>query len=120
MSHQLLVADVLARVEAVGEDMADVRGDLHAHPELGWHEVRTTEILEKRLVEAGLSPRVLPTRTGLICDIGAGDSCVALRSDIGALPVYGGVEVPWRSKIDGVAPACGHDVHTAALLGATL
>ncbi|HEY4570934.1 MAG TPA: amidohydrolase [Kribbella sp.] len=120
MSHQLLVADVLARVEAVREDMVDVRRDLHAHPELGWHEVRTTEILEKRLIEAGLSPRVLPTGTGLICDIGSGDSCVALRADIDALPVPDGVDSPWRSTIEGVAHACGHDVHTASLLGAAL
>ena len=120
MSHQLLVADVLARVEAVREEMVEVRRDLHAHPELGWHEVRTTEILERRLVEAGLSPRVLPTGTGLICDIGSGDSCVALRADIDALPVPDAVEAPWRSTIDGVAHACGHDVHTSALLGAGL
>ncbi|HZX07919.1 amidohydrolase [Kribbella sp.] len=120
MSHQLLVADVLARVEAVREDMVAVRRDLHAHPELGWHEVRTTELLEKHLVEAGLTPRVLPTGTGLICDIGAGDSCVALRADIDALPVPDAVEAPWRSTIDGVAHACGHDVHTSALLGAAL
>ena len=120
MSHQLLVADVLARVEAVREEMVEVRRDLHAHPELGWREVRTTEILERRLVEAGLSPRVLPTGTGLICDIGSGDSCVALRADIDALPVPDAVEAPWRSTIDGVAHACGHDVHTSALLGAGL
>ncbi len=120
MSHQLLVADVLARVEAVREDMVDVRRDLHAHPELGWHEVRTTELIEKRLVEAGLSPRLLPTGTGLICDIGSGDTCVALRADIDALPVPDGVEAPWRSTLDGVAHACGHDVHTSALLGAAL
>lgn len=120
MSHQLLVADVLARVESVREDMVEVRRDLHAHPELGWHEVRTTELLEKRLVDAGLSPRVLPTGTGLICDIGSGDTCVALRADIDALPVSGGVDAPWRSTVDGVAHACGHDVHTAALLGTAL
>ena len=66
MSHQLLVADVLARVEAVREETLEVRRDLHAHPELGWHEVRTTELLERRLVEAGLSPRVLPTGTNTV------------------------------------------------------
>jgi amidohydrolase len=120
MSHQLLAADILARVEAVREEMVDVRRDLHAHPELGWHEVRTTELLEKRLVAAGLSPRVLPTGTGLICDIGSGDTCVALRADIAAPPVREGVAAPGRSPIDGVAHACGHDVHTSALLGAAL
>ncbi len=120
MTHQLLVADVLARVEEIRDEAIEVRRDLHAHPELGWHEVRTTEVLERKLIEAGLSPRVLPTGTGLICDIGSGDSCVALRADIDALPVTDAVEAPWRSTVDGVAHACGHDVHTAALLGAGL
>jgi amidohydrolase len=120
MTHQLLVADVLARVEEIRDEAIEVRRDLHAHPELGWHEVRTTEVLERKLVEAGLSPRVLPTGTGLICDVGSGDSCVALRADIDALPVSDAVEAPWRSTIDGVAHACGHDVHASALLGAGL
>jgi amidohydrolase len=120
MTHQLLVADVLARVEEIRDEATEVRRDLHAHPELGWHEVRTTEVLERKLVEAGLSPRVLPTGTGLICDVGSGDSCVALRADIDALPVSDAVESPWRSTIDGVAHACGHDVHASALLGAGL
>lgn len=119
-SHSLRLADVKARVDEVREEAVAVRRDLHAHPELGWHEVRTTELLARRLTEAGLSPRVLPTGTGLICDVGSGDTCVALRADIDALPVPDAVEAPWRSTIDGAAHACGHDVHTAALLGSGL
>src|SRR4051795_2989266 len=115
-----LLTDVPSRVDKVREEVVAVRRDLHAHPELGWHEVRTTELLRRRLTAAGLSPRVLPTGTGLICDIGAGDTCVALRADIDALPVPDGVDAAWRSTIDGVAHACGHDVHTSALLGAAL
>ncbi|WP_433016748.1 amidohydrolase [Kribbella sp. CA-294648] len=118
-SH-LRLAGVENRVDEVRAEAIAVRRDLHAHPELGWHEVRTTELLARRLTAAGLSPRVLPTGTGLICDIGSGDTCVALRADIDALPVPDGVESPWRSTIDGTAHACGHDVHTAALLGAAL
>jgi amidohydrolase len=115
-----LLTDVPSRVDKVREEMVAVRRDLHAHPELGWHEVRTTELLRRRLTEAGLSPRVLPTGTGLICDIGFGDTCVALRADIDALPVPDGVDSPCRSTVEGVAHACGHDVHTASLLGAGL
>ncbi len=118
-SH-LRLAGVEDRVDEVRAEAIAVRRDLHAHPELGWHEVRTTELLARRLTAAGLSPRVLPTGTGLICDIGSGDTCVALRADIDALPVPDGVESPWRSTIEGTAHACGHDVHTAALLGAAL
>lgn len=119
-SHHPALADVKSRVDQLREEVVAVRRELHAHPELGWHEVRTTEVLRQRLTAAGLSPQVLPTGTGLICDIGSGDTCVALRADIDALPVPDAVDAPWRSGIDGVAHACGHDVHTAALLGAGL
>jgi amidohydrolase len=120
ISQNLLLSDVPGRVEEVREEVVAIRRDLHAHPELGWHEVRTTELIRQRLTAAGLSPQVLPTGTGLICDIGSGDTCVALRADIDALPVPDGVESPFRSTQEGVAHACGHDVHTAALLGAAL
>ncbi|WP_432946226.1 amidohydrolase [Kribbella sp. CA-253562] len=119
-SHHLLLTDVQARVDEVREEAISVRRDLHAHPELGWHEVRTTELIKQRLTAAGLSPQVLPTGTGLICDIGSGDTCVALRADIDALPVPDGVDNPWRSTSDGVAHACGHDIHTSALIGAAV
>ena len=119
-SQHPALADVRSRGDQVRDEVVAVRRDLHAHPELGWHEVRTTEVLRQRLTAAGLSPQVLPTGTGLICDIGSGDTCVALRADIDGLPVPDAVDAPWRSGIDGVAHACGHDVHTAALLGAGL
>ncbi|MEV0796770.1 MULTISPECIES: amidohydrolase [unclassified Kribbella] len=118
ISQQLLLSDLQSRVAAVRDEIVTVRRDLHAHPELGWHEVRTTELIRQRLVAAGLSPQVLPTGTGLICDIGSGDTCVALRADIDALPVTEGVDSPFRSTYEGVAHVCGHDVHTAILIGA--
>ena len=100
-THSLLLTDVPGRVEEVRDELVSVRRDLHAHPELGWHEVRTTELLRRRLTAAGLSPQVLPTGTGLICDIGSGDTCVALRADIDALPVPDGVDSPYRSTVSG-------------------
>ncbi len=120
ISQQVLLSDLQSRIAAVRDEIVTIRRDLHAHPELGWHEVRTTELIRQRLVAAGLSPQVLPTGTGLICDIGAGDTCVALRADIDALPVPDGVDSPFRSSHEGVAHACGHDVHTAVLLGAAV
>ncbi|MEV0289734.1 MULTISPECIES: amidohydrolase [unclassified Kribbella] len=117
ISQQVLLSDLQSRIAAVRDEIVTVRRDLHAHPELGWHEVRTTELIRRRLVDAGLSPEVLPTGTGLICDIGSGDTCVALRADIDALPVTDGHDGPFRSTHEGVAHACGHDVHTAVLIG---
>src|SRR5262245_387432 len=119
-SRTVLVPDVKARVDAVRNESVTVRRDLHAHPELAWHEERTTRVLFDRLVEAGLSPVILPTGTGLICDVGSGGRFVALRADIDALPVTEAIDSPYRSTRAGVAHACGHDVHTAALLGAGL
>jgi amidohydrolase len=120
IAHSPQLADLPSRVDEVRDEIVAIRRDLHAHPELGWHEVRTTELIRQRLTAAGLSPQVLPTGTGLICDIGSGDTCVALRADIDALPVPDGIDSPFRSTQEGVAHACGHDVHTAVLLGAGL
>ncbi len=119
-ARSLLRTDVRSRVDAVRDEVVTIRRDIHAHPELGWHEERTTQVLHDRLVEAGLSPQVLPTGTGLICDIGSGDTCVALRADLDALPVVEAAESPYRSRTAGVMHACGHDMHSATLLGAGL
>jgi amidohydrolase len=93
---------------------------VHANPELAWQESRTTEVVADRLVEAGIEVDRLEG-TGLFAEIGeAGRPVVALRADLDALPVRDTTSDPWRSRTPGVAHACGHDVHTAALLGAGL
>jgi len=119
-ARALLPAGLRPRIDAVRDEIVTVRRDLHAHPELGFHEERTTQVLFDRLTEAGLAPQVLPTGTGLICDVGAGDTCVALRADLDALPVTEAAESSYRSRNAGVMHACGHDMHAAALLGAGL
>jgi amidohydrolase len=117
--HRDLVAAYQAGVDAVADDILGVRRHLHAHPELSWHEEETTGLLAKRLGEAGAVVRELP-RNGLVVDIGPGAPRVALRADIDALPVPDLTSDPWTSTIDGVAHACGHDVHASALLGTGL
>jgi amidohydrolase len=101
-------------------DLIAVRRDLHSHPELGWQEHRTTALLSEHLRRAGLRPSLLPSGTGLVCDIGSGSPTVALRADIDALPLPDVKNVPYRSTVDGVCHACGHDVHTTVALGAAL
>ncbi len=118
--NEYFPADLSARVAAYADEMRVIRRDLHAHPELSWSEVRTTRILRERLVAAGLTPRVLPTGTGLLCDIGEGPSTIAFRGDIDALPIQDEKDVPYRSTVPGVCHACGHDVHTTVTLGAAL
>ena len=102
-------------------DLVAFRRQLHAEPELSGAEVATTEALEERLRAAGLEPVRLRTGTGLVCDVGEGPGpVVALRADIDALAMVDRKDVSYRSRVDGVAHACGHDVHTAVVLGAGL
>jgi amidohydrolase len=110
----------LARNEA---ELIEFRRDMHAHPEIGYHEHRATRRLSLRLAAAGLRPVILPKGTGLIADIGdpaAPARMVALRADIDALPVTDEKDVPYRSTNAGACHACGHDVHTTVLLGTGL
>ncbi len=103
------------------EELISFRRDLHSHPELSSEERRTTAALVRRLQVAGLEPKVLNCGTGLVCDVGTGDGPVlALRADIDALAMDDECHTPYRSHIEGVAHACGHDVHAAVVLGAGL
>ncbi|GAB2648627.1 amidohydrolase [Saccharopolyspora gloriosae] len=100
------------------------RRHIHAHPELSRAEHGTTAFLAERLTAAGLSPRVLPGGTGLLCDLGPENAqprrTIALRADIDALPLTEATGLPFSSTADGVAHACGHDAHTTILLGTAL
>jgi amidohydrolase len=101
-------------------DVVAWRRHIHAHPELSRREYNTTELVAKLLREVGLKPRILPGGTGLICDVGSGPRCVALRADMDALPLHENTGLPFGSTVDGVSHACGHDAHTTVLLGTAL
>lgn len=101
-------------------DVVAWRRSLHAEPELGRAEHRTTAMVANQLMAAGLEPRTLPGGTGLVCDIGYGDRCIALRADLDALPLREDTGLSFASTVDGAMHACGHDAHTAMLLGAGL
>ncbi len=101
-------------------ELVAVRRRLHSRPELGYAEHETSALLVERLTAAGLAPRVLPSGTGVTCDIGSGSRVVALRADIDALPLTDVKQVPYASTVAGVCHACGHDAHTAIVLGAAL
>jgi amidohydrolase len=92
------------------------RRELHSHPEVGYSEHRTTELIVTVLSSFGLAPKRLSFGTGVICDVGAGPDFVALRADIDALPLPDSKTVSYASQNAGVCHACGHDVHTAILL----
>lgn len=93
---------------------------IHANPELSRREFATTELVAGLLSAAGLQPKLFDSGTGLICDVGAGEGCVALRADMDALPLTELTGLPYASTVPGAAHACGHDAHTTMLLAAGL
>jgi amidohydrolase len=105
---------------AHAQDVVGWRRAVHALPELGRAERRTTALVARELLAAGLEPRTLPGGAGLVCDIGYGERCVALRADLDALPLREATGLPFASTVDDVMHACGHDAHTAMVLGAGL
>jgi len=101
------------------EEMVATRRDLHAHPEVGFEEVRTSALVAERLRALGLEPRTGVGRTGVLARVTGGrpGRTVLLRADMDALPIQEENEVPYRSQNPGRMHACGHDCHTSILLG---
>ncbi|OUM96454.1 MAG: peptidase M20 [Thermobacillus sp. ZCTH02-B1] len=101
-------------------DMTAWRRHLHMHPELSFREVRTSAWIAERLREFGCDEvRTGVGGTGVVAVIRGSrpGPAIALRADIDALPIQDEKDVPYRSTVPGVMHACGHDAHTAALLG---
>nr|WP_223815662.1 MULTISPECIES: M20 family metallopeptidase [Pantoea] len=96
-----------------------IRRDIHAHPELGFDTVRTAAIVEQELLRLGLTPQTGVGRTGVMVDITGAQpgKTVLLRADMDALPIHEQTGLPFSSIWPGKMHACGHDIHTATLLG---
>jgi amidohydrolase len=104
--------------------LSQIRRHLHRNPELSGQEFSTTDYLSKQLTMARVPHRVAVGKCGIITDViespDSGAPIVAMRADIDALPIKEENDVPYRSKRAGVMHACGHDAHSAILLGTTL
>jgi amidohydrolase len=113
-------AEIRAAAERIRPGVVAVRRDLHAHPELGNREERTGRLVAERLLSLGLEVRRPVARTGVVGVLRGGrpGRVVALRADMDALPLEETNDLPFRSQVKGVMHACGHDAHTAILLGA--
>ncbi|RAK01985.1 amidohydrolase [Larkinella arboricola] len=104
-------------------DMIANRRHLHANPELSFHEYNTAKFVAEQLRAIGLTPQEGVAGTGLVALIeGRGQDAsesrvVGLRADMDALPIHEANDVPYKSTVEGVMHACGHDVHTSSLLG---
>lgn len=102
------------------ERLVEIRRHLHQHPELSGEEVETSVYITSLLKQAGVKIVDYGLKTGVIAEIGGqqGGPVIALRADIDALPIQEDTGLPYASLYPGRMHACGHDFHTAALLGA--
>ena len=116
-----MIDTIKALSEQFAPDAVAVRRYLHAHPELSFHEHETARFVAGELTALGLTPQEGIAGTGVVALIEgtkpSGDGrVVGLRADMDALPIREANDVPYKSTVDGVMHACGHDVHTASLL----
>jgi amidohydrolase len=118
--HPAWRARLDAAVDEIDERIVAVRRRLHSHPELSGQETETTKFLAQELSGRGLTVQIGPEGRGLIADLGPSGPRVGLRADVDALPIHDDKQVEYRSRVPGVMHACGHDAHTAIVLGACL
>jgi len=111
---------LIDKIVGYKEDLTAIRHDFHAHPELGFEEVRTSGIVAEKLRSWGIETHTGIGKTGVIGVLkgkGPGKS-IGLRADMDALPIHEQTNLPYSSTNPGVMHACGHDGHTTMLLGA--
>ena len=108
------------RIRTYADELTALRHDLHAHPELGFEEVRTSGIVAEHLEKFGVEVHRGLGRTGVVGVLKGrpGERRIGLRADMDALPITEETNLPYRSTVPGKMHACGHDGHTTMLLGA--
>ena len=109
---------MLEKARNIQEHLITWRRDFHMHPELGFQEMRTSKRVGEIAEELGCRVRMGVGRTGVVAELGNGKPMIALRADMDALPLKEANQVEYISQNPGVMHACGHDSHTAMLLGA--
>ncbi len=110
--------DLLDRAQSLKSRLIEIRRDLHQYPELSFGEERTAALAAREAEAAGFAVRTGIARTGVIAELTNGEGpTVAVRADMDALPVQEVSDAPYTSQVEGVMHACGHDFHTAGLVG---
>jgi len=111
---------ILKKAEALAPRLGQIRRTIHRHPEFGFEEFETSKLVCSVLDGLGVPYRSGVAHTGVIAEIGQGKPVIALRADMDALPITERTGLPFASEVPGMMHACGHDAHTAALLGAAM
>lgn len=114
------MSEIKAYVESIFDELVAIRRDIHAHPEVGMTEVRTSALIRAELEKMGMDEVQSPLPTAVVGLLHGGKGpgkCVAFRADIDALPVHEETGLPFASQNEGVMHACGHDMHAAVLFG---
>src|SRR4029077_12629267 len=101
------------------DEVIDIRRHLHRHPEISFEEHQTSHLVARRLESYGLTLHACPTETGAVATLDGGHrgKTILIRADIDALPIQEESGVDFPSNSEGRMHACGHDGHTAILLG---
>jgi len=113
--------NALDRINAFAGELTAIRRDIHAHPEIGFEEVRTAALVARELEKYGIEVHTGIGKTGVVGIVHGkrpGNRRVGLRADMDALPMDEVNDQPWKSKTSGKFHGCGHDGHTTMLLGA--
>jgi amidohydrolase len=108
---------MLKKARTIQEQIIAWRRDFHMHPELGFQEIRTSSCVAEIAGKLGCRIRRGVGKSGVVAELGEGKPCIALRADMDALPLQETNQVLYVSQNPGVMHACGHDSHTAMLLG---
>jgi hippurate hydrolase len=117
----MTAASVIEAVQAWQPELAAIRRDIHAHPELGMEEHRTSALVARYLEGLGIEVATGIGKLGVVATIKGrlpGQRVIGLRADMDALPIEERTGKPWASTTPGLMHACGHDGHTTMLLGA--
>ncbi|OYQ80417.1 amidohydrolase [Wohlfahrtiimonas chitiniclastica] len=112
-------AELFAGIDALKDEMIAIRHHLHQHPEIGYEEHLTSDLVAERLTQWGYTVHRGLAKTGVIGQLKNGEGpTIALRADMDALPLQEHNDLPYQSKHTGKMHACGHDGHTASMLTA--
>lgn len=111
---------MLEEARSLKDTLIHLRRAIHQNPELGFHEFDTAQLVAETLTSLGLEVETGVAKTGVVGYLGQDGPTVSIRADMDALPIQEANDVPYASELPGVMHACGHDAHTAMVLGVAM